>query len=327
MKADLVKKNINRCARERIPFLFGVDFELSEGFFVEEPLDNDSILFACGSVSNIKPDTSDKIPVVPEIEILSSDYKEYKQRFETVRQGLLYGDSFLTNLTQRTPIKCNISLEEILHRSQAHYKLFIPDHFVCFSPECFIRINNGQIHSFPMKGTIDAILPNAEEQLLNSYKELCEHNTIVDLIRNDLNSISNNVRVERFRYVERVATSYGEILQTSSEIIGDLPGGWQEQLGDLLFNLLPAGSISGAPKHATLRLIRCAEQYERGYYSGVFGYFDGENLDSAVMIRYIEKQGDNLFFRSGGGITIHSNAECEYDEVIKKIYLPIPYKL
>lgn len=126
------------------------------------------------------------------------------------------------------------------------------------------------IRSYPMKGTIDAALPDAEARLLEDYKERCEHYTIVDLIRNDLNRIADRVRVERFRYVEKIATLRGEILQTSSEIAGDLRSGWRQELGDLLFSLLPAGSISGAPKPATLRLIRDAEGVPQGIlYGGI----------------------------------------------------------
>ena len=169
-----------------------------------------------------------------------------------------------------------------------------------------------------MKGTIDATLPDAENRLLQNHKETCEHYTIVDLIRNDLNIVATRVQVKRFRYVEKIHTSQGEILQTSSEI-----SGWQNELGTLLFKLLPAGSISGAPKAATQKLIRQAEGLPRGYYSGVFGYFDGQTLDSAVLIRFIEKVDNRYYFRSGGGITVNSQAKEEYQEILEKIYLPI----
>ena len=88
--------------------------------------------------------------------------------------------------------------------------------------------------------------------------------------------------------------------------------------------LLPAGSISGAPKEKTVQIIQQAEGEKRGYYTGIFGYFDGNNLESAVAIRYIEKneQGEMLF-RSGGGITSQSSLEEEYQEILEKVYVPI----
>jgi para-aminobenzoate synthetase component I len=87
--------------------------------------------------------------------------------------------------------------------------------------------------------------------------------------------------------------------------------------------LLPAGSISGAPKPKTIEIIKEVEKEKRGYYTGVFGYFDGKNLDSGVVIRYIEQNQDERFYRSGGGITSQSNALDEYNEVIQKIYVPV----
>jgi para-aminobenzoate synthetase component 1 len=87
--------------------------------------------------------------------------------------------------------------------------------------------------------------------------------------------------------------------------------------------MIPAGSISGAPKPKTLEIISKVENYNRGYYTGVFGYFDGKNLDSCVIIRYIENDNGQLVYKSGGGITFMSNAENEYDEMLKKVYVPI----
>jgi para-aminobenzoate synthetase component 1 len=91
-----------------------------------------------------------------------------------------------------------------------------------------------------------------------------------------------------------------------------------------LFKLLPAGSISGAPKQKTVEIIKEAETHQRGYYTGVCGIFDGENLDSGVMIRYIENQNGQLIYKSGGGITVNSEPDYEYNEMIDKIYVPIP---
>jgi para-aminobenzoate synthetase component 1 len=173
-----------------------------------------------------------------------------------------------------------------------------------------------------MKGTIDAGIPNATEKILNDQKELAEHVTIVDLIRNDLSSVTKNVEVTRFRYIDELITNDKKLLQVSSEIMGDVPEHFHSKLGDILVNLLPAGSVSGAPKQKTLEIIRRAEVEKRGYYTGVLGIFDGQNFDSGVMIRFIEKTGGEYCYRSGGGITTQSVLEKEYQEVIAKVYVP-----
>ena len=86
--------------------------------------------------------------------------------------------------------------------------------------------------------------------------------------------------------------------------------------------MLPAGSISGAPKTKTVSIIKEAENYERGFYTGVFGVFDGANIDSAVAIRFIEQKNGEFWYKSGGGITHQSNVKEEYIELLKKIYVP-----
>jgi para-aminobenzoate synthetase component 1 len=174
-----------------------------------------------------------------------------------------------------------------------------------------------------MKGTIDAKISDAEKVILNDNKETAEHYTIVDLIRNDLNSVSKRVRVERFRYIDTIVTNEKKLLQVSSEVCGDLEKNYLAHIGDIIFALLPAGSVSGAPKRKTIKIIAATEGRERGYYTGIFGIFDGHNLDSGVMIRYIEKSGDGYIYYSGGGITSFSDPLSEYKEMIDKIYVPI----
>ncbi len=149
-----------------------------------------------------------------------------------------------------------------------------------------------------------------------------EHNTIVELTCNDLRRVATGVKVNRFRYIDRLKTNNGEILQTSSEVEGTLPENYLDAIGSLFFKLLPAGSISGSPRESTLSLIREVEQEPRGFYSGVAGYFDGTNLDSAVLIRFMEQDDSKFYFRSGGGITIDSRCENEYREAVQKVYLP-----
>jgi para-aminobenzoate synthetase component 1 len=207
--------------------------------------------------------------------------------------------------------------------SEAPYKLLFKDLFVVFSPELFIEIRKGKISSYPMKGTIDASVQDAAARILSDSKETAEHHTIVDMIRSDLSLVATNVKVERFRFLNSVKTHDKTLLQVSSEITGDLPDNYHAHLGDIFSNLLPAGSICGAPKKKTLEIIRKSEIYERGYYTGVFGIFDGTELCSAVMIRFIEKSNEKYVFKSGGGITFFSDAEKEYQELIDKVYVPI----
>ena len=159
--------------------------------------------------------------------------------------------------------------------------------------------------------------------LINDEKELAEHHTIVDLIRNDLSMVASDVKVERFRYIDRISTNQGELLQMSSEISGKLPENYQQSIGSIIAQMLPAGSICGAPKPKTVEIIKAAEPYNRGYYTGIFGVFDGQNLDSCVLIRYLEQDGDELTFKSGGGVTFLSDCKTEYNELIQKVYVPI----
>lgn len=320
MVASEVRERMNQSGRRREPFLFGVDFELTKGFFVPSPLQQQDILFEVGGVTNVS-----RMENMPRGKIFVPhpvSGEEYGKKFDTVRRGLLRGDSFLLNLTVATALETDWTLEGIFHRARSPYRLLVPGEFVCFSPEIFVRIGEGMISSFPMKGTIDASIEDAERVILEDYKEHAEHNTIVDLIRNDLNRVAEGVRVPRFRYIDRLHTSNGEILQVSSEVTGNLAGDYFSRLGDIVFELLPAGSISGAPKSSTLDIISRAEGEPRGYYTGVFGYFDGEKLDSAVMIRFIEQRDGRFYFRSGGGITINSDCRAEYEEVLAKVYLP-----
>lgn len=247
----------------------------------------------------------------------------YREAFQKVTKEINRGNSYLLNLTCKTRIETNFSLQDIYHQSTAKYKLCVKDRFVVFSPETFVKIRDGVISSCPMKGTMDASLDHAAHVLLNDPKESAEHNTIVDLIRNDLAMVAEDVRVERFKYIDKLKTHKGELLQMSSEISGKLHPDYRESLGEILLKLLPAGSISGAPKRKTIEIIKDAENYQRGFYTGIFGYSDGENLDSAVMIRFIEKENDKLYFKSGGGITAMSDPEKEYDELIQKIYVPL----
>lgn len=249
-------------------------------------------------------------------------YGDYLRAFELVQGGLQRGDSFLTNLTFPVGIQMTATLADVYHSSDAKYRVLLEPHFVCFSPETFVTIReDGYIESRPMKGTA-ADTPAGRAGLLRDAKEIAEHATIVDLIRNDLSRVARGVRVTDYRYLRAIETAAGGLVQTSSKIGGQLPGDWAGGLGDLLLQLTPAGSVSGAPKSATLELIRRAEDHPRGYYCGVAGYFDGRTFDSCVLIRFIQLAEGQHYFHAGGGITAYSRPEDEYRELLAKVRIP-----
>lgn len=252
-------------------------------------------------------------PIAPEL---------YRQKFELVQEHIRNGNTYLLNLTQQTPIESDYTLRQIYTMAHAPYKLRVRNEFVCFSPEPFITIEENTINTYPMKGTIDASLTNAIETIMNDSKELAEHTMIVDLLRNDLGIIARDIRVEAFRYISTIDTGIKRLHQVSSHICGTLAEDWRGDAGNLLRQLLPAGSISGTPKRKTVEIIEEVEGYHRGYFTGVFGHFDGKNLYSAVAIRFIENSEGKLIYKSGGGITADSDCESEYTEMIDKIYIP-----
>lgn len=414
MKQEIIDK-INRLASQDEPFLFVINYQGDKAFIrLLSDINPEECLFdfeGRGNLSHawketlkeeiLKKETWKKVTSEEEIsettwQIEPPLYEDYERSFNIVKSNIMAGNSYLTNLTCRVPVSCNLPLEEIFHRAKGKYKLLLrrkktqaedkahlkeeaqnKDHlkeepqnkahlkeenieenltpFVCFSPETFVRIKGGRIYSYPMKGTLDASLPNAEKLLMEDQKEAAEHATIVDLIRNDLSRVAEDVRVDKYRYIDVLHTNKGNILQTSSEISGRLPEDYPHHLGEILDAQLPAGSITGAPKDKTMQIIQEAEGYDRGFYTGIMGIYDQGELNSAVMIRFIEEEtspvdfeadgeknfkasegkGDEasegkrdeasrkLYFKAGGGITSKSDCRREYEEVIQKIYLPI----
>ncbi len=249
-------------------------------------------------------------------------FEDYEKKFNKLQEHIKSGNSYLLNLTASTPIQTQLSLGEIYQKSHARFKLKFKDDFVCFSPEKFIEIKKNKIFTYPMKGTIDASIPNAQARVLGDTKEMAEHTMVVDLLRNDLGIVGHKVKVDKFRYIDKINAGDKKLLQVSSKISAHLQENWKENLGDIIAALLPAGSITGTPKKKTVEILKEVESYERGFYTGVAGIFDGESLESFVLIRFIEQIGNELFYKSGGGITCDSNVELEYGELLDKIYIP-----
>lgn len=307
---------LNSLGKERIPFLVISDFRAQKiEVILLKDLHNHDIEFSIEE--NYRKTThSHRLQKEPQ------SFQSYKKKFERVIENIKSGNTYLLNLTQPTKIQTNLTLKEIYNKATAHYKLRCRDEFVCFSPERFVQISEDKIHTYPMKGTIDASIPNAKEKILADQKEMAEHVMVVDLLRNDLSIVSSNVKVEEFRYITSIEAGEKRLLQVSSHISGVVGGDWHERVGDILSSLLPAGSISGTPKKSTIEIIEKTEEYDRGYFSGVFGIYDGKTFDSGVMIRFIEKTKDGYLYKSGGGITLDSDANQEYRELLDKVYLP-----
>ena len=322
MSKELIKEKLNKFGFEKEPFLFVLSYNLSK-FYIEK-LSNlpSTIKFEL----NFKEHQKTKTVQENKLEKIPLSFNEYKKKFDILQNEIKEGNSYLLNLTAKTKIKTALSLEDIYKNTQARFKLRFQnqnENFVCFSPERFVEIKKNKISTYPMKGTIDSSIINAQARILGDIKEMAEHTMVVDLLRNDLGIVGSKVRVDKFRYVEKINAGNKKLFQVSSKISANLQNNWHENIGDILTSLLPAGSITGTPKKKTIEILNKVEEYDRGFYTGIFGFFDGENLDSSVMIRFIEinKNGE-LFYKSGGGITCDSNVELEYQELLDKIYLP-----
>ncbi|OIP52960.1 MAG: aminodeoxychorismate synthase component I [Helicobacteraceae bacterium CG2_30_36_10] len=309
-------EHLNELGSKREPFLFICDFKAQNlEVILLKDLESADVEFCIDENYETK-EHEHRLKKTPK------SFAKYKEKFDFVIEKIKCGETYLLNLTQPTKIESALTLKEIYKSANAHYKLRFKDEFVCFSPEKFIQLKDDKIHTYPMKGTIDASLPHAEEEILKNEKEMAEHIMVVDLLRNDLSIVATKVKVERFRYVQTIEAGEKKLLQVSSHISGYIGDSWHVEIGTILKSLLPAGSISGAPKKSTLKIIEEVEGYERGYFSGVFGVYDGKTLDSGVMIRFMEKTQNGYIYKSGGGITLDSDAFLEYSELQDKIYLP-----
>ena len=314
---------INKLGQQNVPFLFVINYKGDEAIIKPlEEINDTEIKYDFNGITNCA-----SMPVNKDDDIIWNidmpTKESYAKGFNVVRSNIMAGNSYLVNYTCCVPVKTNMSMEYIFNNSKAKYRILIKDKLVCFSPESFIKINNRRIFSFPMKGTADATSPDAESILLSDVKESAEHATIVDLIRNDLSKVVTKVSVDKYRYIDYISNNTGKIIQTSSQISGLLPNDYRQHLGDIIDSQLPAGSITGAPKKKTVEIIAEAEDYKRGFYTGTMGICANGNIDSAVMIRFIEKKKNGYVFKTGGGITSKSDYNKEYNEIKQKIYVPI----
>lgn len=317
MKNEIIEK-LNYFSRHKVPFVALLSYDTSQDDVVcaLDEADKFAIKFKLNLTTK-----NDKSDLDYDFQTFPIDFKTYQKSFNKVIEYMKSGDVYLLNLCFKTGVKTSLTLDEIYERSNANLVLKFKDSFVCFSPEIFITIQNDKITTHPMKGTIDAKIKNAKKILLDDEKEFSEQAMVTDLMRNDLSMVASGVRVDKFRYFSKVETKKGSIFQTSTEISGALRDEFLHNYGDIFHKILPAGSISGTPKILACEIIKECELAKRGFYTGVFVYFDGTSLKSWVLIRFIEHDGKNLAFKTGGGITVQSDVRKEYDEMLEKAYL------
>ena len=188
------------------------------------------------------------------------------------------------------------------------------------SPETLVKLENGVLHTFPLAGTRprgktpeeDQVL---ETELLSDEKELAEHNMLVDLGRNDLGKISRfgTVQVEKFHTIER----FSHVMHIGSTVRGELRE--DKDALDAIEAVLPAGTLSGAPKLRACQLIAELENNKRGIYGGAIGYIDFTgNMDTCIAIRIAYQKNGRVFVRSGAGIVADSVPEQEFEECMNK---------
>ena len=188
------------------------------------------------------------------------------------------------------------------------------------SPETLVKLENGILHTFPLAGTRPRGKTEAEDialeqELLSDEKELAEHNMLVDLGRNDLGKISKfgTVEVEKLHSIER----FSHVMHIGSTVRGEIRD--DKDALDAIEAVLPAGTLSGAPKIRACQLIGELENNKRGIYGGAIGYIDFTgNMDTCIAIRIAYKKNGKVFVRSGAGIVADSDPEKEFEECLNK---------
>ncbi len=311
-----LKEKINALGKSKTPFVFCINYDKTDGFVYEKENLPPNIKISINEKSVAKPKIK---PIITKCTPIA--FEEYLKKIDALKEHIKNGDIYLANLTSESKIEFSGSLLDIFNASKAQFKLLVDGSFVVSSPEEFVRIEDGIISTYPMKGTAEFSDKNSIKNLMDNKKELAEHTMVVDLLRNDLSMVATKVRAENFRYPIIIKANGKKLIQTISKISGRLEKDYERRLGDILFSLLPAGSITGTPKRKCVEILKKIENYERGFYCGIFGEYDGKALKSAVAIRYIEKSSSGYTYKSGGGITIDSDAKAEYEEMIKKVYL------
>lgn len=264
---------------------------------------------------------------------LTSDFRplfnkeQYCEMVERAKRYIYEGDIFQVVLSNRLDADFEGSLLDAYRvlrtTNPSPYMFFFSSddmEIAGASPETLVKLENGILHTFPLAGTrprgkTDAEDKALEKELLADEKELSEHNMLVDLGRNDIGKISKfgTVEVEKYMSIER----YSHVMHIGSTVRGEISE--SKSALDAVDAVLPAGTLSGAPKIRACEIINELENNKRGVYGGAIGYIDFRgNLDTCIAIRLAFKKNGRIFVRSGAGIVADSVPENEYNECINK---------
>ncbi len=255
------------------------------------------------------------------------DKEHYCQMVEKAKYHIKEGDIFQIVLSNRL----SAPFEGSLFHTYRVLRTINPSPYMFYfsgtdvevagaSPETLVKLENGVLHTFPLAGTRprgrnEEEDKQLEEELLADEKELAEHNMLVDLGRNDLGKISKfgSVQVEKLHSIER----YSHVMHIGSTVRGEIKEEYDAL--DAIEAVLPAGTLSGAPKIRACQLIGELENNKRGIYGGAIGYIDFTgNMDTCIAIRILYKKNNKVFVRSGAGIVADSVPEKEYQECLNK---------
>lgn len=253
--------------------------------------------------------------------------KEYCEMVEKAKHHIKEGDIFQIVLSNRL----EAGFEGSLLNTYRILRTLNPSPYMFYfsssdmevagaSPETLVKLEDGVLHTFPLAGTrprgkTEEEDLRLEKELLADEKELAEHNMLVDLGRNDIGKISRfgSVEVEKYHCIER----YSHVMHIGSTVRGEIRDDCDAL--SAIDSILPAGTLSGAPKLRACQLINDLENNKRGIYGGAIGYIDFTgNLDTCIAIRIAYKKNNKVFIRSGAGIVADSVPEKEYQECLNK---------
>ena len=264
---------------------------------------------------------------------LKSDFKpsfsreEFTEMIEKAKNYIYEGDIFQVVLSNRLEAEISGSLFDTYRvlrtTNPSPYMFYFSSDDIEIagaSPETLVKLKDNKLYTFPLAGTrprgkTESEDKRLEEELLLDEKELAEHNMLVDLGRNDIGRIAEigTVKVDKYMSVEK----FSHVMHIGSTVTGEL----RSDLDSLsaIDSILPAGTLSGAPKIRACEIINELEDNKRGIYGGAIGYVDlSGNIDTCISIRIAFKRNDKVFIRSGAGIVSDSNPDSEFDECINK---------